>query len=148
MEYKNFKRVNIALPEEAGLINEGSHIWANAFPGGTPYRREVFFKNGVYIFPNKRKICLYFPEDRVFPVQMKVLGESIALDKTNQFFICTYSPYLISALLEKTPKEELAVFVVYWRDGRVERKQIPDDRIPEFMEYDPFFNLYQFIEEV
>ena len=63
------------------------------------------------------------PESQAFPYYTKYLGERIGCDKSNQYFIATHNPYLISAILEKTPKIDANVFVTYYRD--YETKVVP-----------------------
>ena len=77
----------------------------------------------------------------------KYLGERIALDKTNQFFIATHNPYLLSAIIEKSRKEDVQVFITYFKDFQTRVKPLNTDQLSELMEADPFFNLDRFIEE-
>ena len=87
------------------------------------------------------------PEAHAFPYYTKYLGEKIAFDETNQYFIATHNPYLLLSILEKTPENDVNVFVTYLRDYQTRVKCLNDEEISELMQYEPFFNLDSFIEE-
>jgi len=87
------------------------------------------------------------PESHAFPYYTKYLGERIAFDETNQYFIATHNPYLLLSILEKAHKNSVNVFVTYFRDYQTKVKCLTDEQISELMDYDPFFNLHSFIEE-
>lgn len=86
------------------------------------------------------------PESHSFPYYTKFLGEKIAFDKTNQYFIATHNPYLLLAILEKAKKNSVNVFVTYYKNYETKIKCLNDEQISELMNYDPFFNLDAFIE--
>jgi len=88
------------------------------------------------------------PESQAFPYYTKYLGERIGLDTSNQYFIATHNPYLLGAILEKTPKVDVKVFVTYYRDYETKIVALDDQQISEIMSFDPFFNLTDFIPEV
>jgi hypothetical protein len=98
-------------------------------------------KNSVLIFEE--------PESNSFPYHTKHLGERIAFDETNQYFIATHNPYLLLSILEKARKDEVAVFITYFEDYQTKVKCLTDEQVSELMDggYDPFFNLDSLIEE-
>lgn len=109
-------------------------------------RRIIFYT--VAMASNKDSVLVFEePESNAFPYYTKHLGERIALDQTNQFFIATHNPYLLSAVIEKAPKEDIRIFVTYFKDYQTKVKPLASDQVSELMEADPFFNLDQFIEE-
>lgn len=109
-------------------------------------RRIIFYT--VAIASNKDSILVFEePESNAFPYYTKYLGERIALDQTNQFFIATHNPYLLSAIIEKARKEDVQVFITYFKDFQTRVKPLTPDQLVELMEADPFFNLDRFIEE-
>jgi hypothetical protein len=109
-------------------------------------RRIIFYT--VAIASNNDSVLVFEePESNAFPYYTKYLGERIALDKTNQFFIATHNPYLLSAIIEKTRKEDVQVFITYFKDFQTRVKPLTPDQVVELMEADPFFNLDRFIEE-
>ena len=109
-------------------------------------RRIIFYT--VAIASNKDSVLVFEePESNAFPYYTKYLGERIALDQTNQFFIATHNPYLLSAIIEKTRKEDVQVFITYFKDFQTHVKPLTSDQVAELMEADPFFNLDRFIEE-
>lgn len=109
-------------------------------------RRIIFYT--VAIASNKDSVLVFEePESNAFPYYTKYLGERIALDKTNQFFIATHNPYLLSAIIEKAHKEDVQVFITYFKDFQTHVKPLTANQLSELMEADPFFNLDRFIEE-
>lgn len=89
------------------------------------------------------------PESFAFPYYTKYLGERIAFDESNQYFISTHNPYLLLAILEKTSKDSVNVFITYLKDYETKVKALTDEEIPVLMyeDTDPFFNLGYFLEE-
>ena len=123
--------------------------WVSAIPytlASDTLRRIIFYT--VAIASNKDSVLVFEePESNAFPYYTKYLGERIALDQTNQFFIATHNPYLLSAIIEKTRKEDVQVFITYFKDFETRVKPLTSDDVVELMEADPFFNLDRFIEE-
>lgn len=108
-------------------------------------QRIIFYT--VAIASNKDSVLVFEePESHAFPYYTKYLGERIALDQTNQFFIATHNPYLLSAIIEKARKEDIQVFITYFKDFQTQVKPLTPDQVVELMEADPFFNLDRFIE--
>ncbi len=122
--------------------------WVSAIPyalASDTLRRIIFYT--VAIASNEDSTLVFEePESNAFPYYTKYLGERIALDQTNQFFIATHNPYLLSAIIEKSRKEDVQVFVTYFRDFQTKVKPLTPDQVVELMEADPFFNLDRFIE--
>jgi len=109
-------------------------------------RRIIFYT--VAIASNKNSVLVFEePESNAFPYYTKYLGERIALDQTNQFFIATHNPYLLSAIIEKARKEDVQVFITHFKDFQTIVKPLTANQLSELMEADPFFNLDRFIEE-
>jgi AAA15 family ATPase/GTPase len=109
-------------------------------------RRVIFYT--VAMASNKDSVLVFEePESNAFPYYTKYLGERIALDETNQFFIATHNPYLLSAIIEKGRKEDVQVFITYFKDYQTKAKPLTPDEISELMEADPFFNLDRFVED-
>jgi hypothetical protein len=109
-------------------------------------RRIIFYT--VAIVSNRESVLIFEePESNAFPYYTKYLGERIALDETNQFFLATHNPYLLSAIIEKGRKEDVQVLITYFKDYQTEVKPLTADEVSELMEADPFFNLDRFIED-
>ena len=108
-------------------------------------RRIIFYM--VAMASNKDSILVFEEaESHAFPYYTKYLGERIALDQTNQFFIATHNPYLLSAIIEKARKEDVQVFITYFKNFQTQVTPLAPDQVVELMEADPFFNLDRFIE--
>jgi hypothetical protein len=109
-------------------------------------RRIIFYT--IAMASNRDSVLVFEePESNAFPYYTKYLGERIALDETNQFFIATHDPYLLSAIIEKGRKEDVQVFITYFKDYETKVKPLAADEVCELMEADPFFNLDRFVEE-
>ncbi|OHB63472.1 MAG: hypothetical protein A2Y76_06670 [Planctomycetes bacterium RBG_13_60_9] len=109
-------------------------------------RRIIFYS--IAIASNKDSTLVFEePESNAFPYYTKYLGERIALDETNQFFIATHNPYLLSAIVEKGRKEDVQVFITYFKDYETKVKPLTAEEVVELMEADPFFNMDRFIED-
>lgn len=111
-------------------------------------RRVVFFMAAL---ETNGDATLLFdePETNTFPFYTKYLAERIALDRSNQFFITTHNPYLLSSVVEKAPKDDLAVFVTRMEKFETTVKRVPEKKLPELLELDSdaFFNLDRLVGE-
>ena len=111
-------------------------------------QRLVFYL--VAIESNKDSVLAFEePESHAFPYYTKYLAEVIALDKNNnQYFISTHNPYFLLSILEKAPKEDVAIFITYLEDYQTKVKPLSEKEIEEIlgMEIDVFFNLDRFLE--
>ena len=86
------------------------------------------------------------PDAHAFPYYTKYLGERIAFDESNQYFIATHNPYLLASILEKSGKHDVCVFITYYENYETKVKPVWGDNISELLSYDPFFNIDRFIE--
>lgn len=59
---------------------------------------------------------IIFETPDIFPGFMKFLGEDIAHDKKNQYFIVTYNPYFIEGVIWKTSKDDLEILKVEMKE--------------------------------
>ncbi len=105
-------------------------------------QRVVFYYAAM--LTNKDSVLLFEePESHSFPYYTKFMAERIALDDSNQYFITTHNPYLLSALAEKTPKSDLAIFVTYFDRYATNARLLSEKEVQEVIELDAsvFFNL-------
>ena len=119
-----------------------------------PYRltsdtlqRLVFYM--AAILSNKDSVLVFEePESHAFPYYTKYLAELMALDQAqNQYFISTHNPYFLLPLLEKTPKDEIAIFITYFEDYETKVRPLNDDQLQRLTEIDVFSNLDSFLED-
>lgn len=96
-------------------------------------------KNSVLVFEE--------PEAHAFPYYTKHLGERIALDGSNQYFIATHNPYLLVAVIEKANKSDVAVFATTYRDFQTEARMLDEDQLNRLLEADPFLGLESVLGE-
>jgi AAA15 family ATPase/GTPase len=89
------------------------------------------------------------PETFAFPYYVKYLGERIAMDQTNQYFISTHNPYFLLSLLEKSPKTDICIFITYLDHYQTKVKSLTQTDLEEVMDLDAsvFFNLERFLDQ-
>jgi AAA15 family ATPase/GTPase len=112
--------------------------------------RRIIFYTAIVLGNKNMVIALDMPEANMHPPHIKKLAELIADDADNQYFITTYSPYLLMSLIEKTPKNDLNVFLTYLEDHETKVKTLTNEQMEEIldMDMDVFFNLDKFLEEL
>lgn len=88
------------------------------------------------------------PEAHSFPYYTKYLAERIALDKRNQYFISTHNPYLLLTLIEKTPTNDLAVYITYYENYQTKVKMLSTNELDKILrrEIDVFFSIKELVE--
>lgn len=108
-------------------------------------QRIVFFKAALET-NRDAVLILDEPESNTFPFYTKYLAERISLDSHNQFFLTSHNPYVLTSLIEKTPAEELAVFITRMRNYRTEFLLASSDQLREMLNLsmDVFLNLDRF----
>lgn len=101
--------------------------------------------NYAAIYSNKNSvITLEEPEAHAFPYHTKSLAETIGLDKRgNQYFIATHNPYLLTSMLEKTPKDQIMVGITSLVNNDTKVTVLNDSQLAELFESgaDAFFDL-------
>ena len=93
-------------------------------------------------------ITLEEPEAHAFPFYTKYLAERIALgNDNNQYFIATHNPYFLTSILEKSPKEEVAIFITYIDHYQTRVRLLDEAQKEEILEMgsDVFFNIDKFL---
>lgn len=100
------------------------------------------------ILTNKESILVFEePETHLFPFYTKYIAEIIAIDKfNNQYFISTHNPYLLTSLVEKTPRKDLRVFLTYYEDSETKVHYMTEKQIGEVSDWDNiFFNINKYL---
>jgi len=110
-------------------------------------QRLVFYIAAIH--SNKDSVLAFEePEAHAFPYYTKYLAELIALDKNdNQYFMSTHNPYFLLSILEKTPKDKIAVFLTHFENHQTKVKTLTTSDIEEILEKgtDIFFNIERFL---
>jgi len=113
------------------------------------FQRLIFYLTAI--LSNKDSVLVFEePESHTFPYYTKFLAECIALDdKNNQFFISTHNPYFLFSVLEKSKKDDIAIFVVYMENFETKLRKLTQKEIEEAMNIglDFFFNIDRFKNE-
>jgi len=111
-------------------------------------QRVVFFLAAIH--SNQDSILTFEePEAHAFPYYTKYLAEIIALEEhKNQYFIATHNPYFLTSILEKTPKEEVTIFVTSLEDYQTKIKPLTGKQKAKILDLgsDVFFNINRFLE--
>ena len=134
-------KIKVVKQYEDSFISHPYHLISDTL------QRIVFYLTAI--LSNKDSMLVFEePEAHAFPYYTKYLAEIIASDK-NQYFISTHNPYLLLSLLEKTPKDEIGIFITYFEDYQTKIKRLGDEELKEIMdlEIDVFFNIERFMEE-
>ena len=92
------------------------------------------------------------PEAHSHPEYVAQLARRMVASRTNQFFVATHSPYLVTEILEEmlTDDElapELAMFVAYYEDYQTKVRQLEDDEVRAIRAdgLDVFYNMARFV---
>jgi AAA15 family ATPase/GTPase len=113
-------------------------------------QRTIFYSAAIE--SNTNSVLVFEePETRSFPIQISALGDKIVDSDTNQFFVATHSPYLVTEILEKmlpdkAKAKDLAVFVAYYENYETKLKMLSDEEVSEIRRdaIDVFYNLDRF----
>ena len=113
------------------------------------FQRIIFYLCAIK--SNKNSILIFEePEAHSFPYYTKILAETVVLDNSNnQYFISTHNPYFVLSILEKTPIEQLAVFITYLENFQTKINELSEEQKEEILEgkVDVFFNIERFLEK-
>jgi AAA15 family ATPase/GTPase len=100
---------------------------------------------------NKNSVLLFEePEAHTFPIYTTMLGQKVVESSSNQFFVATHSPYLLTEIVEGLVKEdkeqELAIFLAYYEDYQTKLYQLTDEEVREIRRdaIDVFYNLSRY----
>ena len=112
--------------------------------------KRLFFYGAILLTSKDATLVLDEPDVYAFPPYPKTLGEMIADDQSNQFFLTTHNPYFLSALLNKTPTTDLAVFVCTRDDqGATQAHLLTSEQVELMIEQGAsvFFNLEDYLPQ-
>ena len=112
--------------------------------------QRIIFYSAVTHTNKNSIIAMEEPEAHAFPYYTKYLAELIALDKNkNQYFITTHNPYFLRSLIEKSPKNDVVVFITYYEDYQTKVIEFSGDKLEKIFEYDVdvFFKIDELLEE-
>ena len=112
--------------------------------------KRLFFYATIVRTSEKATLVFDEPDVFAFPPYPKTLGDLIAADESNQYFLTTHNPYFLGSLVEKTARDQLAVFVCS-RDaeGGTIARIVPEGRMSLIVEHGAsvFFNLDELVEQ-
>ncbi|MBU6408838.1 MAG: AAA family ATPase [Verrucomicrobia bacterium] len=146
---RNFRLEIRPTPMEIWLTKVvGDIAYSFTYEAASETWRRIIFYMAVLETNKDSTILLDEPEANTFPFYTKYLAERIALDESNQFFITTHNPYLLSSIVEKTPQETLAVFVARMDNFATTLKPVSAGGLSKILDYGPdaFLNLDKLTE--
>lgn len=110
-------------------------------------QRLIFYRAAIESNQNK-VICFEEPEAHTFPPYISNVVDDIIAGYSNQFFITTHSPYVMSSLLESAG-EDLAVYVVDMEDNATVVKRLTDIQLQDAYDngLDMFYNLEAYLDK-
>ncbi len=133
------KKISLSRFQDGVLISQPYYNVADTL-------QRVLFYTAVIDTNYDSTILLDEPDVYLFPKYIKHLAERIAKYNSNQFFLTTHNPYFLQTLAEKTPEEELRIFLTYNEDFQTKFKQLNSEEILSLRDEDisVFFNLDKF----
>lgn len=108
-------------------------------------QRMIFYKTAI--LSNQNSIITFEePEAHSYPPYISKITTEIIHSESNQFFITTHSPYVVNDFIE-ADKEELAIYLIDYKNGETVVKRLTDDELNKVYEYgvDLFFNTETFL---
>lgn len=109
-------------------------------------QRVIFYKTAIA--SNENAIITFEePEAHAYPPYISKITTDMIYAGTNQFFITTHSPYVLNDFIENS-KDELAIYIVNFKDGQTSVKRLADKELNRVYEYgvDLFFNTEIFLK--
>lgn len=108
-------------------------------------QRLIFYKAAIESNRNK-VLCFEEPEAHTFPPYISNVVNDIITSQSNQFFITTHSPYVMSSLLESAGVD-LAVYVVDMKNNTTTVTRLTDNQLQDAYDngMDMFYNLEAYL---
>ncbi len=109
--------------------------------------QRIIFYLSIIRFTKDKTIILEEPETHSFPPYVRLLAEKIIDDQSNQYFISTHNPYMVSKFLEKA-FDQTNIILTYFEDYQTKVKVLSDEEKQELIEFneDIFFNYEKYLD--
>jgi len=111
-------------------------------------QRKLFHYAAIH--SNEDTVILFEePESHAYPPYISSLAYKMIDAESNQFFVSTHSPYLLTTLMENTPPEDLSIFVATYKDYETQIYKLNEQDYADITNngVDLFFNLRWFDNE-
>ena len=74
------------------------------------------------------------------------MGEKIALDLSNQYFVITHNPFFLLSVIDKAPVSDIAIFIAEYENYSTKLRAVKATELPQILELDSdvFLNLNKF----
>lgn len=143
-----FRRYNLRIASDAAShslkvfkkINEDEIFLIPYTSIADTLQRLIFYKTAIQ--SNENSVLVFEePEAHSFPPYIVEFTQEVINSATNQFFMATHSPIIVDDFL-KNAREDLAIFMVDFKDGQTVSKALSREEIEEVYKYgvDLFFN--------
>lgn len=135
----SYKKISLSRLQKEVLISQPYYNVADTL-------QRVLFYTAVIDSNTDSTILLDEPDVYLFPKYTKHLAERIAKYNSNQFFLTTHNPYFLQTLAEKTPENDLRIYLTYYEDYQTKLKQLNSEEILSLRDEDTsvFFNLEKY----
>ncbi len=147
IESKGYK-LNLRIESrEIELVKDNGVLISYPYQSVSDTLQRIIFYLAAIKSNKNATLLLEEPETHIFPFYTKYLAELMALQSSNQYFIVTHNPYFLLSLVEKTPIDELAVFITYMEKYETKLRQLSNEELSELLDLntDIFFNLDKFL---
>ncbi len=110
-------------------------------------QRIIFYVTAMHT--ENSTLLLEEPEAQVFPFYNKYLGEKIALDTSNQYFVATHNFPFLSSILQKTDPKDLRIYITSYEDYQTKVYSFPQEKFSDIYEMEEsfFLNLKKYTEQ-
>ena len=143
-----FRRYNLKIASDAAShslkvfkkINEDEIFLIPYTSIADTLQRLIFYKTAIQ--SNENSVLVFEePEAHSFPPYIVEFTQEVINSPNNQFFMATHSPIIVDDFLENA-REDLAIFMVDFKDGQTVSKALSREEIEEVYKYgvDLFFN--------
>ena len=113
--------------------------------------KRILFHIAAIRHNNAFIITLDEPDTHAFPKYVSLLADEIIERSDRQFFITTHNPYLLNELIERTPDNQLSIFICGFNNTTKSTiaKKLSDNDLSELLTYgvDIFFNINRYLND-
>ena len=146
---KGFRLLLDPLESELAIAKEvEDQLLSHPYESVSETLKRVVFFMAILETCSNTALLLDEPEANTFPFYTAYLAERIALDESNQFFLTTHNPYILSSIVGKTLEKDLAVFVTTMEGFATKVTPVSANGLARILDYGPdaFLNLDKLVE--
>jgi hypothetical protein len=120
--------------KEFGLQREKNGVvFSYSYESMADTLQRIIF-NIAAIRSNKNSVLLFEePEAHSFPLYIKKFAEEVIVDKHNQYFITTHSPFILNTVIENAPLSDVKVFVATYNNYQTKLTALTQKELEEML---------------